>query len=412
MVLPGAPVTGLTLFISSISSAILSEHYARHRSHSFVMAAALPTTSSTHLFTFLRRALLQSIPIGPMGVSLNDTVLTFFLLFQMRQIERRWGSGLFMAYLWSSAVIGVVAMQGLVVEGVNRQLTVDALRIFSAAASLTPLTALAVRYLREVPSLSPVLMQTSSSAWSINTKMLCILVPLTKLILFPNTQLQSASFQRSAVTADVGFWVRLCFALLGVLFAVLSARPASWVSCWLRLVMRYITGPLLSCLRPIVEPVFGPPFFAEHVKPRRPLDDASLHRGGPLHQSGAPTAALAGSSGSSPTAAAAISLSSQRLRRGDGGGQAVVGDNGRYVVDSLVGRESGYFNGDMGLAPPLPLQRRQQQRRHVSEGELRRHRTAITAIEALELGASSGEIIAALEATGGDIDAAVHLLLS
>ncbi|CBZ34553.1 hypothetical protein, conserved [Leishmania donovani] len=393
MILEGAPVTGLTLLISTVSSTMVRGQYTRYRNMAFAPdTLAAPLTC----FALAKRLLLQSIPIGPLGISAMDIFLAINLLYQFRTLERRWGSNTYMAFLFTSAVLGVCTVQLFVTESGSKQLSIDAVRILSAAGTIVPLAALLTCYLREVPSRSTLAMRIPGTNLIISEKALTLL-PLMKLVLSPSTQLQAQTFRRAAVEADVGVWTRLWLALVGAIFAVMSTR-SHVVRWWLTVFTRYICRPLLRFLRPLTDVLFGPSFTVDHAKPR----NARHHQGG---------------NGS-------FQLGIGGARAGfDGADDAGVVDGGRYVVESLTGgdtlqevrarmrarrhgaqQQQGSRGGAVAAGAPAQARRRSPQ-------EETARNEAIATIEAIGLRASRDEIIAALDMTGGNLEMAVQILL-
>lgn len=394
MILEGAPVTGLTLLISTASSTMVRGQYTRYRSMAFAPdTLAAPLTC----FALAKRLLLQSIPIGPLGISVVDIVLAINLLYQFRTLERRWGSNTYMAFLFTSAVLGVCAVQFFVTESGSKQLSIDAVRILSAAGTIVPLSALLTCYLREVPSRSTLAMRIPGTNFTISEKALTLL-PLIKLVLSPSTQLQAQTFRRAAVEVDVGVWTRLWFALIGAIFAIMSTRSRA-VRWWLTAFTRYICRPLLRFLRPLTDVLFGPLFTVDHAKPR----NVRHHQGG---------------NGS-------FQLGIGGARAGfDGADDAGVVNGGQYVVESLTGgdalqevrarmraRRHGAQQQQQGLRGGAVAAGTAAQARRRSPQEEAARNEAIATVEAIGLGASRDEIIAALDMTGGNLEMAVQILL-
>ncbi|KAG5477815.1 hypothetical protein LSCM1_05117 [Leishmania martiniquensis] len=395
MILEGAPVTGLTLLISTVSSTMVRGQYTRYRGTAF---AADTLAAPLAGFTFTRRLLLQSIPIGPLGISVMDIFLTINLLYQFRTLERRWGSNSFMAFLFSSAMLGVCAVQLFITESGSKQLSIDAVRILSAAGTIVPLSALLTCYLREVPSRSTLAMRIPGTNLTISEKAVALL-PLLKLLLTPSTQLQAQTFRRAAVEVDVGVWTRLWFALIGTVFALMSTRSGV-VRWWLTVFTRYVCRPLLRFLRPLTDVLFGPSFTVDHAKPR-----SAQHQ-----QGGNGNFQLGGGS----------------ARGGfDGADDTGVVDGGRYVVESLMGDDPLQEVRARMRARRHRAQQHQQQgplgdtvadrasapvRRRSTQGEAARNE-AVATIEAIGLRASRDEIIAALDMAGGSLEMAVQILL-
>ncbi|KPI89200.1 hypothetical protein ABL78_1693 [Leptomonas seymouri] len=381
MILEGAPVTGLTLIISAVSSAMVRGQFTRYRSAAFATATPLVPSST---WTIVKRLMLESIPIGPLGFSVFDICLAMNLLYQFRTLERRWGSNSFLAFLLTSSALGVCTTQFLVTESGTRQLSLDAVRILSAAGTLVPLAALLTRYLREVPSLHIVIQRVPVVGVTVSEKLIVVL-PLLKLLLNPETQIATQTSRRAAVIVDVGLWTRLLCTLVGFLFAIFSTRTTA-LRWWLVLFTKYACRPLLCFLRPLTEILFGAPYAVDHAKPR--------------HQS---------------RQGANFQLDS------DGSGDASVVDDGRYVLQSLAGgdalqevrarmrarrhaqNQEGANAAADSRAPALARRRPQEEAARSS---------AVAAIEALGLAVSRDEIVAALDMTDGSVEAAVHVLLA
>ncbi|KAG5500809.1 hypothetical protein JIQ42_04834 [Leishmania sp. Namibia] len=394
MILEGAPVTGLTLLISTVSSTMVRGQYTRYRNMVFA-ADTLATPLAS--FTFAKRLLLQCIPIGPLGISAVDIFLAINLLYQFRTLERRWGSNSYMAFLLSSAMLGVCAVQLFITESGSKQLSVDAVRILSAAGTIVPLSALLTCHLREVPSRSALAVRIPGTNLTVSEKALALL-PLLKLLLTPSSQLQAQTFRRAAVEVDVGVWSRLWFALIGAIFAMMSTRSGV-VRWWLTVFTRYVCRPLLRFLRPLTDVLFGPSFTVDHAKPRRAQ-----------HQQGGNGSFHLGGSG------ARVGF--------DGADDAGVVDGGRYVVESLMGgdplqevrarmrarrhraqqQQQGPLSGAVADRVAFPARRRSQQ-------EEAARNEAVSTIEAIGLHASRDEISAALDMAGGNLEMAVQILL-
>jgi hypothetical protein len=385
MILEGAPVTGLTLLISAVSSAMVRRLFTSYRSAAFAAASPLAPHST---YTIVKRLLLESLPIGPLGFSAFDVFLAIDLLYQFRTLERRWGSNSFLAFMLTSSALGVCAAQLLVTESGTRQLSVDAVRIFSAVGTLVPLSAMLTRYLHEVPSLYVILHHIPGTGLAITEKTL-VLLPLVKLVLNPTTQIDIQTYRRAAVVVDVGMWTRLLCTLLGVVFATFSTRSLT-LRWWLAVFAKYVCRFLLRFLRPLTEILFGVSFTADHAKPRyrQPHNNQSLH-----------------------------------FDNDGSGDTAAVVDDGRYVVQSLTGgsalqevrarmraRRHAQGRGNSGnaaeLHPPPPPSR---VRRSPQEEEARM--SAAASIEALGLPVSRDDIAAALDIADGNVETAVHLLL-
>lgn len=386
-------MTGLTLLISSVSSAMVRGQFTRHRSAAFAAGTA---TAPLTTYTIVKRLLLESLPIGPLGFSVLDVLLAVDLLYQFRTLERRWGANSFLAFLLTSSALGVWATQFLVTESGTRQLSVDAVRIFSAVGTLVPLSALLTRYLREVPSLHVLLPRLPGTRLAVTEKAL-VLLPLLKLILSPATQIDIQTYRRAAVVVDVGLWTRLLCALLGVLFATFSTRSAL-LKCWLVYFSRYVCRPLLRFLRPLTEILFGAAFTADHAKPR--------HRQPPHPQQSGLDGGFGGAEGDFHFDGS-----------GNGGERGGVVDDGRYVVESLTGgdntlqevrarmrarRHAQGRGGPASAAAPPPRRSPQEDAARAS---------AVASIEALGLPVSRDQIAAALDMTDGNVETAVHVLL-
>ena len=387
MILEGAPVTGLTLLISTVSSAMVRGQFTRYRTAAF--AASTPQAPLSN-YTLFKRLLLESLPIGPLGFSLFDVCLAIHLLYQFRTLERRWGSNTFLAFLLSSSALGVGATQWLVTESSTRQLSLDAVRIFSAVGVLVPLTALLTRYVREVPSLHVLVKRVPGTSIAVTEKAL-VLLPLMKLVLNPNTRIDRQTYRRAAVVVDVGLWTRLLCTLIGFLFATFSTRSFT-LRWWLVLFTKYVCRPLLRFLRPLTEILFGASFTVDHATPR--------HR--------------------QPHGNASFDFD------GDGNrGTATVVDDGRYVVESLTGGSA------LQEVRARARARRQAQRRvgasatagggataaASSSSQVLRspqeeavRASAVATIEALGLPVGRDEIMAALDMTDGNVETAVHVL--
>ncbi|TPP44961.1 UBA/TS-N domain family protein [Leishmania donovani] len=336
MILEGAPVTGLTLLISTVSSTMVRGQYTRYRNMAFAPdTLAAPLTC----FALAKRLLLQSIPIGPLGIS-------------FRTLERRWGSNTYMAFLFTSAVLGVCTVQLFVTESGSKQLSIDAVRILSAAGTI-------------VPSRSTLAMRIPGTNLIISEKALTLL-PLMKLVLSPSTQLQAQTFRRAAVEADVGVWTRLWLALVGAIFAIMSTR-SHVVRWWLT------------------------PRNARH------------HQGGNGSFQLGIGGARAGFDGADDAGVV------------DGGRYVVEsltgGDTLQEVRARMRARRHGAQQQQQGsrggaVAAGAPAQAR---RRSPQEETARNE--AIATIEAIGLRASRDEIIAALDMTGGNLEMAVQILL-
>ncbi|KAG5503503.1 hypothetical protein JKF63_05642 [Porcisia hertigi] len=389
MILEGAPVTGLTLLISTVSSAMVRGQYTRYRNLAFPPGTpAAPLTS----FTLAKRLFLESIPIGSLGISAMDILLAVNLLYQFRTLERRWGSNSYMAFVFSSAILGVCAVQLFITESGSKHLSVDAVRILSAAGILVPLSALLTRYLREMPSRSTLAMRIPGTNLSISDKALALL-PLSKLVLSPSTQLQAQTFRRAAVEVDVGVWTRLWFVVFGALFAILSTHSIV-VQWWLAVFTRYVCRPLLRFLQPVTDVLFGRSFTVDHAKPRSTQQRSS---------------------------------GNMSLQAGGVGGARDTGviDGGRYVVESLTGGNAlqelgarirarrhgaqphqvqGLQGGSVAPSAAAPAW-------HRSPQEEAARNEAIATVEAIGLRASRDEIIAALDMAGGNLEMAVQILL-
>ncbi|CAJ1025794.1 hypothetical protein, conserved [Leishmania lindenbergi] len=393
MILEGVPVTGLTLLISTVSSAMVRGHYTRYRNLAFP-ADTLATPLSS--FAVAKRLLLQSIPVGPLGISVMDVFLAINLLYQFRTLERRWGSNSYMAFVFSSAMLGVCAIQLFVAESGSKQLSIDAVRILSAAGTITPLSALATCYLREVPPRSTLAMRIPGTNFTISEKAL-MLLPLLKLVLCPSTQLQMQTFRRAAVEVDVGVWTRLWLAIIGAIFSMMSTRSCV-IRWWLTVFTRYMCRPLLRFLRPLTEALFGPSFTVDHAKPR----SAQHQQGGNGNFQ--------------------LGIGSARGNFG-GADDAGVVDGGRYVVESLTGDATLQEVRARMRARRHRAQQQQSPRagvvaagavdpaRRTSPQEEAARNEAIATVEEIGLNASRDEIIAALDMTGGHLEMAVQILL-
>ncbi|KPA79239.1 putative mitochondrial hypothetical protein [Leptomonas pyrrhocoris] len=390
MVLEGAPVTGLTLIISTVSSAMVRGQYTRYRNAAFAAASPLSPHSTS---TAVKRLLLQSIPIGPLGFSAFDVCLAVSLAYQFRTLERRWGSNPFLGFLLTASAFGVCATQLFVTDSGTPQLSLDAVRILSAVGTLVPLAALLTRYVREVPSLHIIMHRLPGTHLAVTEKAL-VLLPFLKLVLNPVTQVDAQTYRRAAVIVDVGLWTRLLCTLIGVLFAIFSTRSTA-LRWWLVLFTKYVCRPLLRFLRPLTEILFGASFTVDHAKPR--------HRQQQQQQGGG-------------------SFHFDNDGSGDAAGAASVVDDGRYVVESLAGGDAlqevrarmrarrhamgrGGANGDgAGSASRTPVTRRSPQ-------EEAARASAVATIEALGLPVGRDEIAAVLDMTDGNVETAVHVLM-
>lgn len=471
MVLDHAPVTGLTVLVASLTAAITGDRYTRppHRVSAAVAAAAAAnggtslSSPSSSGFANARRRLLESIPIGGLGAAMEDMALTVGLLLQARWLERRWGSNTYLAFLLTGAATGVaathmlwgiaghgdfIAANGLHGEGQRTTtfFTAEAVRVLTGAASLVPLTALVTRYLMEIPSsppspqpplstpnrggegvcplLSPLLdSRTGAPIAATLPSVFCVpgtalsladaatlLLPLLKLILFPNGTLQQPTHKRDGVVVSVGAWTRVLLALIGVVFGLASAR-ARWLRWWIAALAEWGCGPLLSAVRPfLLSPIFGSPTVATHAVPphlRRHHQQQRHHQRGNM--------------GTEIEAA----FFANAARDGGGGGIGGVGnggteqaDGGRISVGSLSGG-AAHARPPRMFGPPPP-QRQQQQRGGggVSGGRDGGSApvdadtaAAVARIQEMGLPHEPHEIAAAVRACGGDVAAAVELLL-
>lgn len=419
MVLEHAPITGLTLLFTSISSTIKREQYAalttRHyaaRNLGGPNAQQQQAAADLSTWRRIRRLPLESLPFGPLGTSLQDTFLAGSVIAQMRALERRWGSNSFLSFLLTSSALGIAAMHVFVTESNSPVLSVDMLRVASAGGLLVPLVALATRYTKEIPSLNR-LSLPGLGRFTITEKAMYI-VPLVKLVLLPEVELVAQTHKRRAVLVDIGVWTRLLLALIGLLFGIASTR-STWLSWWLNTFSHYVCRPLINVLRPLLTFMFGATNVVEHAVPKH------------MQPGQGPHAEAAGFDSFAGAAAAHL-------------GDPVVADGGRYTVDSLMGNTPAAAGADpFGMRRrPMPASRRAggaggssagptgagptpsssstvgRGGRAGGSGVSRRRAVdprAVQQIQELGLDASDDEIAAALEATGGDVNAAVHLLM-
>ncbi|RNF02795.1 uncharacterized protein Tco025E_08331 [Trypanosoma conorhini] len=264
MVLDHAPVTGLLLSISALSMSLTPRHYMAWR-HAYV-APGWRTT--------IRHLPLETLPFGSIGVSPTDVMCTLLVLFQMRILERRWGSPFFLAFVLTSAMTGSALLNMLVTEA-TPPLNLDQLRILSAGGSIVPLVALATRYLLEVRSLRRwrvPLLQFALTEWSF------VLLPLMRLVFFPATEVLPRTHKQGAIQVDIGSWTRVLLALLGILWGIAS-RETWLLTWWLKFSSRYICRPFIRFIRPILSCLTGPANVVELGIPRQNNSDQSAPGG-------------------------------------------------------------------------------------------------------------------------------------
>lgn len=415
MVLEHAPVTGLTVLFSSISAAVTSEKYTRppHRvllRHAAAAAAAAgdgAPYAGTSLFVSLRRMCVESIPLGGLGATVGDIALSLSVVLQMRVLERRWGSASFLAFLVNAAATGVCLLHiltGPPASGTRSPLdmyipadgslsgrhsnlffTPEAVRVLTGAASLVPLTALVVRYMLDVPSSSRGLRIPGTSLAL--TERVTFILPLLKLILAPNGVLQPPTHKRDVVQVSVGLWTRLLLALAGLAFGFTSAQSPR-MQWWLRFFSQRVCAPVLNAIRPfLVTPLFGSSKVTTHTMPPH------LQQPQPQHQQeGTGVEFHEGQRGAFPPQRPAQQRPPDPpYGFEDGGGDDEGGDRGRISVGNLTGAvPSQRFRSRNTAVPP----------------------TAVAQIMEMGIGQSEEQVAAALRACGGDVSAAVNLLLS
>ncbi|RNF01758.1 hypothetical protein TraAM80_06844 [Trypanosoma rangeli] len=254
MVLDHAPVTGLLLGFSLLSMSLTPRHYMALR-HSYVV----PGWKTT-----IRRLPLETLPFGSIGVSSADVMCTLLVLFQMRILERRWGSSLFLAFVMTSAMTGSVLLNMLVTEA-TPPLNLDQFRILSAGGSIVPLVALATRYVLEVRSLHRwrvPLLRISLTEWSL------VLVPLMRLVFFPATEVSPRTHKQRAIQVDIGSWTRVLLAILGIIWGVASKE--TWLlTWWFRFSSRCICRPFINFIRPVLSCLTGSSNIVELGVPRQ-----------------------------------------------------------------------------------------------------------------------------------------------
>ncbi|EAN87576.1 hypothetical protein C3747_42g53 [Trypanosoma cruzi] len=242
MVLENAPVTGLLLGISVLSLSFTPRQYITLQ-HPYV-ASGWKTT--------IRRLPLETLPFGLIGVSLIDVTCTLLILFQMRILERRWGSSLFLAFVMTSAMTGSVLLNMFITES-TPPLNLDQLRILSSGGSIVPLVALVTRYVLEVRSLCRwrvPLLPIVITEWSL------VFAPLIRLVMFPATEIRPRTHKQRAIHVDIGSWTRLMLTLLGIVWGIASkeTRLLKW---WLSFSSRYICRPFINFIRPVLSCMAG-----------------------------------------------------------------------------------------------------------------------------------------------------------
>ncbi|KAH9597106.1 Ubiquitin-associated domain [Trypanosoma melophagium] len=254
MVFEHAPVTGLLLGISSLSTSIASRHYMMAQ-----RPDVLPGWKTT-----LRWLPLESLPFGSLGVSLTDVSCAVAVLFQMRILERRWGSAPFLAFVLSAAMAGSVLLNVIITESTS-SLSLEQLRILCGGGSIVPLVALVTRYFMEVPSLSQWRIPGTSV---VLTEKLSVLLPLLRLVLFPDTQIRARTQRHRAIHVDIGLWSRVLLVIFGILLGVAATRTRL-VSWWLGFFCRRVCRPFLSSIQPVLNAIFGPKNGVEVGVPRQ-----------------------------------------------------------------------------------------------------------------------------------------------
>ncbi|KEG15055.1 hypothetical protein DQ04_00201080 [Trypanosoma grayi] len=252
MVLEHAPVTGLLLGISALSTTITPRHYM-----TLQRAYVLPGWKAT-----IKRLPLGVLPFGSIGVSFTDVVCAVVLLFEMRTLERRWGSAQFLAFVMTAALAGSVLLNILITES-TPPLSLEQLRVLSAGGSIVPFAAFVTCKLMEVPSLHHWRIPVTSI---VLTEKMLVLVPLLRLVLFPDTEVRARTHKQHAVHVDIGLWTRVMLALFGVILSIASkkSRVFSW---WLRFVSRTICSSFLNFMQPVLSALFGPPSVVELTIP-------------------------------------------------------------------------------------------------------------------------------------------------
>ncbi|ORC88792.1 uncharacterized protein TM35_000152230 [Trypanosoma theileri] len=254
MVFEHAPVTGLLLGICSISTSIVSQQYITPQRQD-----VLPGWKTT-----IRRLPLESLPFGSLGVSLTDISCAMALLFQMRILERRWGSAPFLAFVLTTAMAGSVLLNVIVTES-TPSLSLEQLRVLCGGGSIVPLVALVTRRFMEVPSLSQWRVPVTSIVLS---EKLWVLLPLLRLLLFPDTQIRARTQKQRAIHVDIGLWTRLLLTLFGVLLGIATTktRLLSW---WLDFFSLRVCRPFLNFLQPVLTAIFGAKNVVELSVPRQ-----------------------------------------------------------------------------------------------------------------------------------------------
>lgn len=358
MVLENAPVTGLLLGISVLSTATTPRHYA---------ISQRPPGLRGWWIT-IRSLPLNTLPFGSIGTSLTDVVCVLMLLLQMRILERRWGSSSFLAFVLTTSLAGSVMLNILVTEA-TPPLTLDQLRIFSAGGSIVPLVALAVRCLSEVPSLHHWRVPIASV---LLTENLMIILPFLRLVLFPGTEFFPRTQRQRAIQVDVGLWVRVLLTLCGVTLGIASTRARLLVR-WLDFFSRYVCRPFMNFARPVLSVIFG------------------------------------------STKGVLFGVPQQRA-----GGHTATG--GRYTVDNIAGfRDGGFHQPHRAYSPEEAffsgqLRRRRgtfpEQNNDTASGGVAITDEHIARIVELGLGFDAETIRNALIAANGHVDVAVENLVS
>ncbi|CCW62570.1 unnamed protein product [Phytomonas sp. EM1] len=416
MVLDHAPVTGLTLLFMTISTKINHERYKPVNGHvPFPLALRglnQPGVSTLAcIFAYARHLAVEVAPFGVLGTSLQDILLATSVIVQMRVLERRWGPSYFLSFLLSSSAIGVAALHLLVTESTyGERMPLESLRLLSAGASLVTFAGLATRYLHEIPLRSDFCIRVPGTSMAFTEKATFVL-PLLKLILAPDGELQSPSHRRRAVVVDIGLWTRILLALVGVLLGLMSAHPG-WFSCWLELFSKCICRPIINFLRPLLTYLFGPPNLVEHAVPRQ---QQRSHRGG------APTGGVA--IPGMPTSASPIREDGGRIAVDNlsGGGAITEDDHLLFFFQGNVdhplrrrGVQGGPVSTDAALSRPRSRRggAASPSRSVPQESISPAYEGSIAYIQEMGLPRSRAEILVALRETHGDVNNAIELLLS
>ncbi|KAH8616954.1 UBA TS N domain [Trypanosoma vivax] len=356
MVLEHAPVTGILLGLSFLSSIRTTQSNVAHQF----------AQTSLDLKTTLMRLPLLSLPFGAIGISLTDVACTMLVLFQMRTLERRWGSPPFLTFVVTAVLAGSVLLCVLVTES-RPPLTVDQLRILSSGGSIVPLAALSARFVIEVPSLHQ---WTTPFAWRVPTGRLPLLLPLARLVICPSTEFFIRTQRQRIVHADIGLKPRLVLAIVGILLGITSSK-SRLLSWWFDSVTRFISRPLFNIAKPVLRMLFTTDSTAELSLPEE----------------------------------------SNGVRNTLGG---------RYTVDNLVGAQTiqnpwlgeNRRPNERSFASGGHRRRRQGPNEGEQVGDVRITDELVTQILELGMGFDVDTIHSALAAANGNVNAAVDILMS